>query len=234
MEREEEITKYYELEESDTMTVSEPAVLYGEDAILDLDETKRYTYADYLTWWDDKRRELINGFIRLMSPAASPKHARVSSKLVYAITDFIEKRKGKCLVFNAPFDVRLPKKSGEKADDKIYTVVQPDICLLCDLSKLDKTGCIGAPDLMIEIASPSNRRYDETKKLRAYQSAGVPEYWIVYPKKEAITVYLLQPTGKYDQGTIYGIGAKVPVRVLKGLKIDMEKLFGEFRNSPYY
>lgn len=163
--------KNYEIKESETMKVSEPVALYGNNFVLDLDETKRYTYADYLTWFDDKRRELINGFIRMMSPAASTKHARVSSELVYAMTSFIKKRKGKCLVFDTPFDVRLPNKTGETADDKIDTVVQPDICLICDLSKLDKRGCIGVPDLVIEILSPSNSKYDVTEKFDTYQFA---------------------------------------------------------------
>jgi len=215
------------------MKVSDPAVLYGSGFTLNLDETQRYTYADYLTWFDDKRRELINGFIRMMSPAATTKHARISHNLVYELSSYIRKRKGKCHVYDAPFDVRLPCNKGETANDKINTVVQPDICLICDLSKLDKRGCIGAPDLVIEIQSPSTTRYDVTEKFDAYESAGVPEYWIVYPKDEAITVFLLQPDGKYDKGRTYEFEGKVPVKALKGLEIDLEKLFEEFKNSSY-
>ena len=224
--------KFYELKEPDPMIVEEPLLLYG-GKVLNLDESIQYTYADYLTWFDDKRRELVNGFIRMMSPAASTKHARISHKLVYALTSFIDKRKGKCQVYDAPFDVRLPGKSSETAHDKIYTVVQPDICLICDLSKLDKKGCIGAPDLVIEILSRSNLRYDLTEKFDVYESAGVPEYWIVYPKEEVIMVFLLQHDGKYDRGTPYAFDGKVPVHALKGLEIDLEELFGEFKNSPY-
>ena len=233
METEEKTVKNYEVEELTPMKVSEPVALYGNDCVLELDETKRYTYADYLTWWDDKRRELINGFIRMMSPAAYTRHAIISSNLVYDLTSFIKKRKGKCKLFDAPFDVRLPNKEGEIADDKVYTVVQPDICLICDLSKLDKRGCIGAPDLVIEIASRSNWKYDATKKLKVYESAGVPEYWIVSEKKETIVVYLLQPNGKYDSGKKYEFNEKVPVQALKGLEIDLEELFAEFKDSNY-
>ena len=225
METEKEAGKYPEPKKTDSMKVSEPVVLYGNNFTLNLDETKRYTYADYLTWFDNKRRELINGFIRVMSPAANVRHARISRKLVYKLLSFIEKRKGDCELFNAPFDVRLPNNKREIADDKIYTVVQPDICLICDLSKLDENGCIGAPDLVIEIQSPSTVRYDMTEKFDVYESAGVPEYWIVYPKDEAITVFLLQPNGKYDRGATYEYERRVPVQALKGLEIDLKELF---------
>ena len=233
METENTKRKKYELKDPDSTTVEEPLLCYG-NAVLDLDETKRYTYADYLTWWDDKRRELINGFIRMMLPAASTRHASISGELVYIIKSFIKKNKGKCKLFDAPFDVRLPNKKGETADDKVHTVVQPDICLICDPSKLDERGCVGTPDLVIEIASKSNRRYDETEKLETYESAGVPEYWIVSPKEEAVTVYLLQSNGKYAQGIKYELDAKVPVHALKGLEINLEEIFGEFSSSSYY
>ncbi|MCL2650168.1 MAG: Uma2 family endonuclease [Candidatus Azobacteroides sp.] len=233
MESKKKIKKYPEQNEPELDVVSEPLALYGSNYVLDLDETKRYTYADYLTWFDSKRRELIDGFIRMMSPAASTRHARVSSKLVYKLTAFIERRKGKCLVFNAPFDVRLPDNKKGTANDKIYTVLQPDICLVCDLSKLDKKGCLGAPDLVIEIQSPGTTRYDATEKLDAYEKAGVSEYWLVYPIEGAIMVYILQENGKYDRGTIYQYEGKVPVMALEGLKIDLEELFEEFKGKPY-
>ncbi|MCL1932600.1 MAG: Uma2 family endonuclease [Candidatus Azobacteroides sp.] len=233
MKAEKKPNNYCKPPKTDSMKVEEPLTLYGNNFVLSLDEAKRYTYADYLTWLDDKRRELINGFIRMMSPAATTKHARLSHKLVYELASFIRKRKGKCQVYDAPFDVRLPNKTGETANDKIYTVVQPDICLICDLTKLDKRGCIGAPDLVIEIQSPSTTRYDVTEKYDVYEAAGVPEYWIVYPKDEAITVFLLQPNGKYSRCITYEYEGKVPVQALKGLEIDLEELFGEFENSPY-
>ena len=218
--------EYSEQNESESINASEPAAVYGSGYALNLDETRRYTYADYLTWFDNKRRELIDGFIRMMSPAANIRHARISRKLVFKLGFFIEKRKGNCELFYAPFDVRLPNNKRETADDKIYTVVQPDICLVCDLSKLDKKGCLGAPDLVIEIQSPSTSKYDLTEKFDAYEAAGVPEYWIVYPKEEAINVFLLQADGKYDRGTTYEYEAKFPVRALEGLVIDLEELFG--------
>ena len=111
-----------------------------------LDLSKRYTYADYLTWIDEKACELINGIIKMM-PSPVRIHA-VVSKNIYRQLDFIvTKNKGQCEVYYAPVDVRLPK-NGETANDKIYTVVQPDIFVVCDPSKLDKKGCLGAPDLI--------------------------------------------------------------------------------------
>ena len=191
---------------------------------LQLDLNKRYTYADYLTWLDDKRRELIDGFIHIMSPAPRLKHAKVSKKIYRQLDSIVIKNKGKCEVFYAPFDVRFPK-NGEVDDDKIYTVVQPDICVICDLSKLDKRGCCGAPDMIVEILSPSTTKKDVTEKFALYEKHGVKEYWIVYPEAESINVYLLQEDGKYDNGTIYEFEGKVPVYIFNNYPIDLEDIF---------
>jgi Uma2 family endonuclease len=187
-----------------------------------LDPQKRYTYADYMTWLDDKRRELVNGFIRMMSPAPAPWHQKTNLKLSSRLLRFIEKNKGKCEIFTAPFDVRLPK-NGEKEHAEIYTVVQPDICIVCDPAKIDERGCLGAPDFIAEIQSPSTARYDLTEKFTLYESVGVREYWVVFPPN-AIQVFLLQPDGKYDKGTVYDEG-KVPVHIFDGLKIDLKDIF---------
>ena len=188
-----------------------------------LDINKRYTYADYLTWADDKMRELVDGFIKIMSPSASTRHQEVSGILIGNLYRFIRKNKGKCKVFPAPFDVRLPK-NGETADDQIYTVVQPDICVVCDMTKLDKRGCIGAPDLVVEIQSLSTAKYDLNEKFHLYEDSGVREYWVVFPYEEGIEVFLLQPDGKYDQGTKYESG-KIPVHIFEGCEIDLTEIF---------
>jgi len=216
---EEKKTKPYEssLEPS---IVEEPFPMYGT---LNLDESKRYTYADYLTWIDDKRRELINGFIHLMSTPVRA-HAEVSVELSTFIKTFIKKRKGKCRIYYAPFDVRLPKNN-ETEDDKIYNVVQPDICVVCDLSKLDDRGCIGAPDLIVEVLSPSTFKKDWCSKFNLYETCGVREYWLVDPKEKTVNVFLLQPEGKYDSGTMYKCNQKAPVRIFEGLEIDLNELF---------
>ena len=195
---------------------------------LSLDLKKRYTYADYLTWVDDKRRELINGFIHIMSPAPRLGHAKISSNITWYLESVVRKNKGKCEVFSAPFDVRFPK-NGEAYDDKIYTVVQPDISVICDLSKLDKFGCCGAPDMIVEILSPSTAKKDMTQKFDLYEEHGVKEYWIVYPEDKAINVFLLQENGKYDDGILYEFGfrsaPKVPVHIFNNHLIDLNDIF---------
>jgi len=217
---EKEKTKEYELHTEKPNIVEEPFVMYGT---LNLDESIRYTYADYLTWLDDKRRELINGFIHLMS-APVRRHARVTSQLNNRMDTFIRKKKGKCHVYHAPFDVRLPLQ-GSLDNDKIYDVVQPDICVVCDMSKLDDKGCIGAPDLIVEVLSPSTLKYDWNYKFNLYEAAGVREYWIIDPKTKVVNVFLLQPEGKYDLGTVYESGQNAPVHILDGLEIDLNELF---------
>ena len=191
---------------------------------LTLDMNKRYTYADYLTWLDDKSRELIHGLIKMMSPAPRLGHA-IISKNIYRQLDFIvTKNKGKCQVFYAPFDVRFPKQ-GETANDEIDTVVQPDICVICDLSKLDEEGCCGAPDMIVEILSPSTLKRDTIEKFTLYEEFGVKEYWIVHPKDKAINVFLLQENGKYDNGTLYELKGKVPIHTFDNHLIDLDDIF---------
>lgn len=186
---------------------------------------KRYTYADYLTWWDDKRRELVDGFVKLMSPAPSSRHAEVSLNIAAPLKLHIKKHKGKCKVFTAPFDVRLPK-DGITSDNQIYTVVQPDICVVCDRSKLDARGCLGAPDMVAEILSPSTLSYDLTQKRSIYQCAGVKEYWVVAPLERTVIVYLLQPDGTYGLGTTY-LEGNVPMATLSGLELSIDDIFEE-------
>jgi Uma2 family endonuclease len=212
----------YKVPEREPQIVEEPFVMFGT---LNLDESKRYTYADYLTWLDDKRRELINGFIHLMS-APNSFHARITHLTSLFIGSFVRNNKGKCRVFHAPFDVRLPLDN-EKADDKIYNVVQPDICVVCDLSKIDSKGCIGAPDLIVEVLSPSTLKYDLNFKFNLYEKSGVKEYWVVNPKAKTVNVFLLQPDGTYDIGTEYECNQKAPVHIFKGLEIDLNELFEE-------
>ena len=191
---------------------------------LSLDLTKRYTYADYLTWLDDVRRELINGFIKIMSPAPRMVHVRVSGRIYRQLYAILTRNRGKCEVFYAPFDVRLPKL-GETANDQIDTVVQPDICVICDLSKIDERGCCGAPDMIVEILSPSTLKKDVTEKFALYEASGVKEYWIVHPRDKAVQVFLLQDDGKYNSGVIYELEGKVPVHIFDDFLIDLDEIF---------
>lgn len=189
------------------------------------DTNKRYTYADYLTWLDGKTRELLDGFIRLMSPAPTLTHAQISRKLFLSLGNYIENNNGKCQAFSAPFDVRLPKKPEEITNDKIYTVVQPDICIVCDEAKLDERGCLGAPDMVVEIMSLSSQRYDLNEKFNIYEASGVHEYWVVSPKEKGINVFILQDDGKYDSGAVYEKEMDIPVKTLPGLVLRTDKLF---------
>jgi len=188
-----------------------------------LDMNKRYTYADYLTWLDGKTRELINGIIKMMS-APRMEHADINFNTLWHLGAIVKKNKGKCKIFTAPFDVRFPKK-GATADDAIDTVVQPDICVICDLSKLDSRGCCGAPDLIVEILSPSTLKRDVNEKFALYEEFGVKEYWIVHPKDKAIHIFVLQDNGKYDAGTIYEVKGKAPVHIFENQLIDLEDIF---------
>ncbi|NDV59137.1 Uma2 family endonuclease [Bacteroides sp. 519] len=191
-----------------------------------LDKKKHYTYADYLTWLDNKKRELLNGLVHLISPAPTLKHAKISRNILTSFVYHIKKNKGKCQTFAAPFDVRLPKDK-ETANDKIHTVVQPDICIVCDESKLDERGCLGAPDMIVEILSFSTQKYDLNDKFNIYEAAGVKEYWVISPKEKGVSVFILQENGKYDEGTNYlqEEGGEVPVQTLPGLNLSLEEIF---------
>jgi Uma2 family endonuclease len=187
-----------------------------------LDLNKRYTYADYLTWTDDKARELIDGFIKMMSPKPKPIHQAVNVSISAELIYFLKEHKGKCKVYPA-IDVRL-QKNGEREDKDIYTVVSPDISVVCDPSKIDGKGCLGAPDMIVEVQSFSTAKYDLTTKFNLYESSGVREYWVVHPLEKGIEVFLLQPDGKYDEGTKYESGT-VPVHIFDGYEINFEDIF---------
>jgi len=191
---------------------------------IELDLTKRYTFADYLTWFDDIRRELIDGLVKLMSPAPLRKHQRISWILSMKIGNFLNMKK--CQAYYSPFDVRLPK-NGEKGDNEIYTVVQPDICIICDLSKLDDRGCLGAPDMIIEIVSTGNPKHDVETKYKLYEQHGVREYWIVFPYEKTVSVFVLSEKGKYENVGMYADDSKVKVNIFEDLYIDLAEVFEE-------
>lgn len=158
--------------------------------INDLDLSKSYTYADYLTWNFQERLEILKGKIFKMSPAPSRKHQRISLELTGAFYNYFKKTT--CNIYVAPFDVRLINFKKSTSDKEITTVFQPDICVICDKQKLDDRGCIGAPDLIIEILSPGNYRKEMDIKFDLYEENGVKEYWIVEPLQKSILIYTLQ------------------------------------------
>lgn len=189
-----------------------------------LDLSKRYTYADYLTWQFEDFVELLRGKVVKM-PAPTTLHQSSSSNL-----HFIIKRQmvgNPCKVFAAPFDVRLPLPAEQMTPDKQDTVVQPDLCVVCDLTKLDRRGCNGAPDWIIEILSKSTAAKDLNEKFSLYQSAGVKEYWAVHPEEETILTYHLQEDGLYQisRQTPYTNGESINSFVFPELSISVAEAF---------
>lgn len=200
-----------------------------------LDLNKKYTYADYLTWQFKERVELIEGKIFKMAPAPDDKHQKISANINIDIGSFL--RKGKCQIRHAPYDVRLnipaetkiSKKRRKSAkiisEAEIQTVVQPDISVICDLSKIDRRGCNGAPDLVVEILSDGNNQVDLVEKFAIYQSAGVSEYWIIHPYEQTLIICNLNEKGKYVNSKPLVPGEKIHSKVLKDLDLDVEKIF---------
>ena len=189
-------------------------------------EKQRYTYADYYAWDDGKRWELFDGIpyemfpdeTRSMSPAPSSAHQSISGNLFFQLSYFLQGKT--CKVFHAPFDVRLNGKGDDEVD-----VMQPDIIVVCDKTKIDRKGCNGAPDMIVEILSPSTAKKDKVKKFNKYQSAGVREYWIADPDSMTVIAHILE-NGRYITYA-YSNEDNVPVRVLEGCEIDLQKVFEE-------
>lgn len=160
----------------------------------EIDEQKRYTYADYLLWEFKERVELIKGKIFKMSPAPGTTHQKISRELSLRIFSFFDQ--SNCEAFSAPFDVRLPLIRDTSVSET-YTVVQPDLCIVCDHKKLDERGCAGAPDLIVEILSPGNSKKEMREKFEVYEEAGVREYWLVNPQDRTVLIYLLNESGTF-------------------------------------
>lgn len=185
-------------------------------------EEQRYSYADYLTWDDRERWELIDGVPYAMA-APRRSHQKISMNLSRVISTFLLGKK--CEVYAAPFDVRLEKVSNDD-NSAIYTVVQPDISVFCDLSRLDEKGATGAPDFIIEILSESTVLHDLNRKLALYEKNDVKEYWVVSPTEQIIQVHLLKD-GKYSHIKQYEKEDKIPVQTLEGLEIALAEIFIE-------
>ncbi len=173
--------KEYVDSDSDLLTVGEPVAEY---AMLDLD--RLYTYWDYLKWSFLDRVELIKGKVVKMCPAPSRNHQLVVRVVNRYFDQFFLHKS--CGLFYVPFDVRLPVP-GAKKDS---TVVQPDLTVICDLSKVDERGCFGVPDILVEIVSPGNSRHDMNVKFKLYEACGVKEYWIIQPQERSVLIYVLE------------------------------------------
>lgn len=177
-----------------------------------LPRENRYTLEDIFNLPDGQRAELIDDQMYMMSPP-SYKHQKLVGELYVAIHSHIRSKGGTCEVLPAPFAVILNQ------DEDTY--VEPDISVICDKGKLSDRGCEGAPDMVIEIVSPSSRRMDYTTKNTLYSDAGVREYWIVDPAKERTTVY------RYEEDAMPVISPfdqPLPVGILDGLQITIADL----------
>ena len=186
---------------------------------LPLRDSRRHTYGEYLTWPEDVRYELIGGEAFLMAPAPTADHQRLVLAVARQIADALDG--SRCEVFVAPFDVRLPQ--ADEADDAIDTVVQPDLTIVCDPEKIDRRGCRGAPDWVIEVLSPATAAHDQTVKLGAYERAGVPECWFVHPTDRTVTVYRLAD-GRYGRPNISELVGTLPCQSVDIVTIEWDRM----------
>lgn len=186
-------------------------------------ERARYTFADVLTWDENDRVEIISGEAFMMAPP-SRIHQEILAELTRQFGNFLEGKR--CRVYPAPFGVRLFEQDGDTPED-VDTMVEPDISVVCDSNKLDDYGCKGAPDLVIEILSPSTQRRDRLVKLGLYQRAGVREYWTVNPEDKTVQVMLLDDNGVLQLHEVYDRESIAKVNVLNGCFIELVRVFPE-------
>ena len=180
-----------------------------------------YTYADYYAWPDAIRGELINGQFCDMTPAPTPLHQRIVGNLFVQMGGYF--RGKSCSAYIAPFDVRLPKAGDDDGMER--DVVQPDIAVICDRSKIDERGCRGAPDWIIEVLSPGTRDKDLTLKPDLYERSGVRLYWAVSPSDRSLTAWTLGETGRYAAPEVLHGAGRQTLADYPGLEIDWDWVF---------
>jgi Uma2 family endonuclease len=186
----------------------------------------KYTYSDYFSWPDEEHWEIIEGTPIAMSPAPNPIHQRILGNIYWIFRN--AKKNGllnECNIYLAPFDVRLPEKN--EADESITTVVQPDLSIIGNKSKIDDRGCRGAPDLIIEIHSPGSAKHDLETKRDLYEKHAVPEYWIVFPNEKLIHIFRLNDSGRYQSGNVFTQADSINTEVAQGLSVDVSDVFAE-------
>ncbi len=181
---------------------------------------KHYTYADYLNWESDHRCEIIDGDVFAMNSPGSG-HQRIVRELSTQLAVYFANKK--CEVFCAPLDVIF--RGNAKSDSEARTVVQPDIMVVCDPSKIEEHGVIGAPDLIVEVTSPSTASYDNIKKRALYEREGVQEFWIVSPGERLVRVYKLGDAGRFNIEEVFDDEGKIQVARFSGLSVDLKMVF---------
>lgn len=185
---------------------------------------RKFTYTDYLSWPEEEHWELINGIPYNMTPAPSTQHQKIVTTLIALFYNAL--KDSPCQVFGAPFDVRLPEQ--DKNSEDIFTVVQPDVAIICDRNKLDSRGCLGGPDLIIEVTSPSTLRKDIKEKFYLYEKAGVNQYWMIYPEQKTVVTFGLDKEGKYGRPNIYCETDIIQIETFKSINIDLSEIFQEY------
>lgn len=178
-----------------------------------------HTYGEYLNWPEEIRYELIDGVAYAMSPAPIRVHQEIVGEVFRQIANQLEHKS--CRVYVAPFDVRLP--DSDEADADIVTVVQPDIAVICDERKLDRRGCRGAPDWVIEVLSRASASHDQIRKLALFERHGVREYWIIHPEDRIVTVYEKMDSG-YAKPRIQELERILASATLPDVMIDWQRV----------
>lgn len=182
---------------------------------------EKYTYADYLTWPEGERWEIING-VPYMQAAPSWQHQAISGNIFGQFYEYLKDKS--CQIFAAPFDLCIPELN--ERDEEISNVIsQPDIVIICDKSKLRKTGFFGVPELIIEIISPSTAKMDKITKFNKFEKAGVKEYWIVEPEQKIVSVFVLQSNNRYGRPDVLSEDDQIVVSIFPDLAIDLKLVF---------
>lgn len=201
-------------QDSDIQKAKEPSISYD----------KKLTYADYLNFDFEYMVELIKGQLYKMTPAPSSRHQEISVSLTRLFGSYFLGKS--CVLYHAPFDVILPIANEKRKTST--TVVQPDLCVICDLDKIDEAGCLGPPDLIIEILSPSTQKKDLTQKYAIYEETGVKEYWVIYPSAKMLHLYILED-GKYGKPEIFDDQDVVSPLLFPELKVNLLDVFKDIK-----
>jgi Uma2 family endonuclease len=200
------------------------------------DKEGLFTYGEYRSWPDDERWELIDGVAFAMSPAPSRRHQGILTEIAGDFVSFFRSRP--CEVYVSPFDVVLPDTDTSGTPEESDTVVQPDLVVVCDSSKLVPAGCVGAPDFVLEILSPATAFRDMEDKLRLYERHGVREYWIINPANDTLLVYTIEPSAidapgapsrRYRRPILYTRGDSISVTIFPDLLIDLDRVLSRDR-----